>query len=96
MYEVADAWIVHLENLTDFIVLLLLYEIKVESLALTGRELGKEFADIGMKDAVVLLPDEQLLSTLFASTHLIVVDGGVGAERTAPELIGETITEGDK
>ena len=96
VYEVADAWIVHLENLADFIVFLLLYEIKVESLALTGCELGKELADIGMKDAVVLLTDKQILSTVVASPHLIVVDGGVGAERTAPKLIGETITEGDK
>ena len=96
VYVVADALIVPLENLADFIVLLLLYEIKIESPALTGRELGKELADIGMKDAVVLLSDKQFLRTVVTSPHLIVVDGGVGAERTAPELIGETITEGDK
>lgn len=96
MNKVADTWIVHLENLTDLIVLLLLYEIKIESLALTGRKLGKEPADIGMKEAVVLPADEQFLCAVVAPPHLIVVDGGVCAERAAPELIGEAIAEGDK
>ena len=95
MHQIANALIVDAHDLADVIILELLHIVKVNNLALTGREAVEIFGDIGA-ECCLLLDVCCMVGFVFGHlTHAVVVDFIVAETHIATKLIVDAVAQGD-